>query len=78
MSADSYAVCPQCAQAGVVDLDADVDSEDATLREDYEIGMGVYPGEFFITYEGYCRVCGFHIEFHHRQNPLTLATNQDG
>lgn len=36
-----------------------------TLREDYEIG--IYKGEFFVSYTGSCSVCKFSHSFKHKE-----------
>ena len=36
-----------------------------TLREDWEIG--IYEGEFRVSYSASCETCGFSHEFEHRQ-----------
>ena len=39
-----------------------------TLREDYEIG--IYKGEFDVTYSASCDVCGFVFTFKHKASPF--------
>ncbi len=36
-------------------------SPEETLREDYEIG--VFAGEFSVSYSGYCRTCDLHVQY---------------
>lgn len=61
MSADSYAYCPKCQPEGKRE------GERQEFREDYE--QGVMPdGEYFVSYSGQCRVCGFRHEFKHSQD----------
>lgn len=53
MSADNWAVCPKC-------------KEGQSFREDYELGV-LETGEFYIIYDGYCRLCELSHKFKHSE-----------
>ena len=61
MSADSWAECPNCGKGKVEDHPSGI----GPVREDYEIG--IYEGEFFISYSGRCGECDFEKHFHHTE-----------
>lgn len=63
MSADNWTKCPKCGEAP-----AENEYHPTPLREDYEIG--IYDGEFFISYGGRCMVCGFEKKFNHTEKVL--------
>ncbi len=62
MSADNWAECPKCGKGKVKD------NFGTPLREDYEIG--IYGGEFFISYSGMCRECDFEKKFEHSEQVM--------
>lgn len=55
MSADNWGDCPWG------DEHHPDDPQDATLREDWE--LGIQKGEFFVRYSGSCRYCGFEYKY---------------
>jgi len=64
MSADNWAVCPKC------ERDRVFDAKEATMREDYELGI-TEEGEFYIRYKAACLKCGFSHKFTHDAALLT-------
>ncbi len=64
MSADNWTECPSCKTKDV-------------FREDYEIG--VYMGEFYVSYTGQCTVkdCEFTHNFKHEDALSDLPTNSE-
>lgn len=60
MSADNWGVCPKCGNEEQEGL------ETSTLREDYEIG--IWAGQFEITYHGHCKECDYDKKFKHKES----------
>ena len=61
MSADNWTSCPKCG-----DREDDNRAGTGTLREDYEIG--IYNGEFDISYRASCTNCNYKKVFEHTEN----------
>ena len=55
MSANNWTNCPSCERAD-------------TFREDYEIG--VWEGDFEISYSGVCLECGFILTFKYKKDAI--------
>lgn len=70
MSADNWAICPNCKKADWrVALGQDEELPH-TLREDYEQGMSE-DGEYFVSYRCSCIACNWRWEYRHTEQALT-------
>jgi hypothetical protein len=73
VSADNWAVCPQCVKRG----DTEANEGARTFREDYEI-YGAAEGAVTVDYCGDCHVCGLSLSFEYRKAlPVTGSPKQE-